>query len=73
MKEFTKLQRINLHYYSLIKLGVDLYSMYGCPANFFKKYDDASMETLKQINEVDAQKLAQYGLTLRHIANIYAL
>ena len=73
MTNFTRTQRINLHFYSLLKCGADPIALYGSPSNFRLSFDKMSDATIEVVNQDDAEHLAEIGLTLEDIARIYEI
>lgn len=71
--EYTKIQRINIHYYSLVKCGSDPLSLFGSTGKFilhYSRYNDSELEIL---NKNDERKLSEIGLTISDIVRIYNL
>ena len=71
--EYTKQQRINIHFCSLQKCGCDPLHLFGTTAQFNMHYQRYSMRELEVLNDNDARKLAAIGLTVADIVRIYNL
>lgn len=64
---YTPMQRVNIHFYSLLKYGCE--PLKGC-CEYWQRQDE---KTLRDLNEPDAEHLAQIGLTIEDIVRIYSI
>lgn len=71
--ESKKIQRINIHYYPLLKCGADPIALFGSTAKFNIHYQRYSLSELEVLNKNDERKLAEIGLTIADIVRIYNL
>lgn len=71
--EYTKMQRINIHFYSLLKCGCDPIALFGSTAKFNLHYQRYNMTELEVLNKNDERKLAEIGLTVADIVRIFNL
>lgn len=71
--EYTKMQRINIHFYSLLKCGCDPLALFGSTAKFNLHYQRYNASELIVLNQNDERKLAEHGLTVADIVRIYNL
>ena len=71
--EYTKMQRINIHFCSLQKCGCDPIALFGSTAKFNLHYQRYTLEELEVLNKNDERKLNSIGLTVADIVRIYNL